>query len=532
MQDKLKQLNNASWKKISELSAGMKIAVPDIEGGFSWDEVASITPIGREEVWDIEVEDVHNFIGNDIFAHNTYANGGPAVQADVVAYDPSGNIVKAGPADQPAGVMIGFGENGSVSYEFNGRASVKVSAENGPVKVGDRLTVSATMPGFAMKMTEAGQSIGLALAEFGSTASGSVPAFVDLSYWAPSADAIAGSANDGTASGSPQVVVSSSGSPTGILVALADAVLTRVQNIWASGDIIAQGIKKTYFSLAETVQSQFGDMSFDMGTMVSNWLTRDIAVSPNIPDSERAIFQSNNVQAADQSKVDLAENGNYLATYGVDSTRGEIQLTGSSEISGGEARIYFDFSFTSIISETAPIRVIITPTTAVQGQLYIDAKTPYGFIVKSINGPGNASFDWLVIARRKGFEGTDVFGSTSSSSFSSPSDSGSKVTPSPSTTPTPLPSVTPTPEPTPIPSESPSPEPTLSPTSSPTTTPTTESAPEPTPSPSSSDDSSESTVTPSPSTTPESTSTPEPTPTPSESPSPSPNPEVSESPAQ
>ncbi|KKT82882.1 MAG: hypothetical protein UW81_C0032G0001, partial [Candidatus Giovannonibacteria bacterium GW2011_GWC2_44_9] len=297
-------------------------------------------------------------------------------------------------------------------------------------------------------------------------------------------------------------------------------------------DIIAQGIKKTYFSLAETVQSQFGDMSFDMGTMVSNWLTRDIAVSPNIPDSERAIFQSNNVQAADQSKVDLAENGNYLATYGVDSTRGEIQLTGSSEISGGEARIYFDFSFTSIISETAPIRVIITPTTAVQGQLYIDAKTPYGFIVKSINGPGNASFDWLVIARRKGFEGTDVFGSTSSSSFSSPSDSGSKVTPSPSTTPTPLPSVTPTPEPTPIPSESPSPEPTLSPTSSPTTTPTTESAPEPTPSPSSSDDSSESTVTPSPSTTPESTSTPEPTPTPSESPSPSPNPEVSESPAQ
>ena len=37
-----------------------------------WDPIVSIDPLGFEQVWDIEVEGTHNFIGNGIFAHNTY----------------------------------------------------------------------------------------------------------------------------------------------------------------------------------------------------------------------------------------------------------------------------------------------------------------------------------------------------------------------------------------------------------------------------------------------------------------------------
>ncbi|MBI4397523.1 MAG: hypothetical protein HY586_00175 [Candidatus Omnitrophica bacterium] len=37
-----------------------------------WDPIVSIEPVGREQVYDIEVEGTHNFIGNGIFAHNTY----------------------------------------------------------------------------------------------------------------------------------------------------------------------------------------------------------------------------------------------------------------------------------------------------------------------------------------------------------------------------------------------------------------------------------------------------------------------------
>src|SRR3989338_4175111 len=70
----------ARWSKVSELKPGVLIGIPDIKDGLDWDEIVSIKPVGRQEVWDIEVEGTHNFIGNDIFAHNTYANGGPAVQ--------------------------------------------------------------------------------------------------------------------------------------------------------------------------------------------------------------------------------------------------------------------------------------------------------------------------------------------------------------------------------------------------------------------------------------------------------------------
>ncbi|MEK6733118.1 MAG: hypothetical protein AABY55_05770, partial [Candidatus Omnitrophota bacterium] len=48
---------------------------PIAEGNYTdilWDHIASIEYIGYEHVYDIEVEGTHNFIGNGIFAHNTY----------------------------------------------------------------------------------------------------------------------------------------------------------------------------------------------------------------------------------------------------------------------------------------------------------------------------------------------------------------------------------------------------------------------------------------------------------------------------
>ncbi len=456
------------WTKVSELSVGMKIAVPDIESGFSWDEIVSIKPVGREVVWDIEVEGTHNFIGNDIFAHNTYANGGPAVPADVVAYDIAGNIKKAGPGDNPAGIMIGFGENGSVSYEFNGRASVKVTTENGPIKTGDKLAVSKTIPGYAMKMTEAGQSIGIAMGDFSGTASASsqVLAFANINYWAPSTAAVA--------SGSTAVVVSSSSSPIDVLATLANAVLTKVQNLWASGDIIKEGIGKTFFAISNLQLSIFN---------VADWGTRDITITNTADDATKSLFTGNAAQAAGESKLDLQDNGNYLATYGVDSTRGEIQLSGSSQLVAGEAKIYFDYSFSSIISATAPIRVIVTPTTMMQGQLYVSDKTPYGFVIKELNSQDTGNFDWLVIARRKGFEGTDAFGATAS--VSAPVSPSATPTPAPSENPPPAgggeSTPAPTPEPTPAPTESPTPTPDATPAPSDTPAPTPDSTPTPTP---------------------------------------------------
>ncbi|MEK6968487.1 MAG: hypothetical protein AABX51_07720, partial [Nanoarchaeota archaeon] len=41
-----------------------------------WDKIVSIEYVGYEHVYDIEVEGTHNFIGNNIFAHNTYIGRG------------------------------------------------------------------------------------------------------------------------------------------------------------------------------------------------------------------------------------------------------------------------------------------------------------------------------------------------------------------------------------------------------------------------------------------------------------------------
>ena len=73
-----------------------------------------------------------------------------------------------------------------------GRLPVKVTEENGAILPGDRLTVSKTVPGAAMKQTEPGQSIGIALERFelgimnNELGMGKILVFVNLSYWVPS----------------------------------------------------------------------------------------------------------------------------------------------------------------------------------------------------------------------------------------------------------------------------------------------------------------------------------------------------------
>jgi len=191
----------------------------------------------------------------------------------------------------------------------------------------------------------------------------------------------------------------------------------------------------------------------------------------------------------------LAENGSYLATYGVDSTRGEIQLSGSADLVMGEAKVYFDYSFTAIISDKVPLKVLVTPTTnTIRGQLYVERKSVYGFVVKELNGMSDGKFDWLVIARRKGYEGNDATASASadfSTSSQAPETTGGGASSTPAPTPLettagdslPLTGQAPSPTPeatiTPTPSESPSVTPEITPeaTPAPSETPTPETSP-------------------------------------------------------
>jgi replicative DNA helicase len=41
------------------------------ESDIYWDEIISITELGTEDVYDATVENVHNFVANDIIVHNS-----------------------------------------------------------------------------------------------------------------------------------------------------------------------------------------------------------------------------------------------------------------------------------------------------------------------------------------------------------------------------------------------------------------------------------------------------------------------------
>jgi replicative DNA helicase len=41
------------------------------ESDVYWDKIVSIEPAGEEEVYDLTVDGLHNFVANDIIAHNS-----------------------------------------------------------------------------------------------------------------------------------------------------------------------------------------------------------------------------------------------------------------------------------------------------------------------------------------------------------------------------------------------------------------------------------------------------------------------------
>ncbi|MBI2600974.1 hypothetical protein HYW42_03395 [Candidatus Daviesbacteria bacterium] len=61
---------SAVWKKVKHLKPGDVIAT-----SAGWEKVQNIYSTGRKQTYDLQIEGTHNFVGNDIVAHNTYISG-------------------------------------------------------------------------------------------------------------------------------------------------------------------------------------------------------------------------------------------------------------------------------------------------------------------------------------------------------------------------------------------------------------------------------------------------------------------------
>ncbi|HOI97967.1 MAG TPA: NYN domain-containing protein, partial [Candidatus Pacearchaeota archaeon] len=72
----VKSDDRGRWTKVADLCEGMEIATADENSGRAvWERIAKIEKLPAEQVYDIEVEGTHNFVGNGIVAHNTYLQG-------------------------------------------------------------------------------------------------------------------------------------------------------------------------------------------------------------------------------------------------------------------------------------------------------------------------------------------------------------------------------------------------------------------------------------------------------------------------
>ncbi|MEK7680825.1 MAG: NYN domain-containing protein, partial [Patescibacteria group bacterium] len=75
------------WVKVAFLSEGDLVATHNEENKTAkFEKIVSLKKTGKEQVYDIEVENTHNFVGNDIIAHNTYIQGNLGVGTTAPSY--------------------------------------------------------------------------------------------------------------------------------------------------------------------------------------------------------------------------------------------------------------------------------------------------------------------------------------------------------------------------------------------------------------------------------------------------------------
>ncbi len=271
----------------------------------------------------------------DVVAVNDSAMEGQAFGIFKASATEQGKVIGI-VSTQPAFTMEG-GLKDSVSrlLALAGRVPVKISTENGAIKIGDKLTVSATVPGAAMKYTGSGTIVGMALENYSSLALGKIVTYVSLSW---NKDA---------------------GNP---------ADLTTQTD--ASGQLTQQDLNLGGYNILNVKSIAGKDNKWEIDE--NGWLINKLITTQG------------------EKKV-----------YSVASESAEINLSGFGQLVNGEARIDFEAATREIISSSTPLKISITLTAPANG-VYVLKKDGWGFIVKELNGGvSNATFDWVVIARRK-----------------------------------------------------------------------------------------------------------------------------------
>ncbi len=121
--------NEGEWVTVAQLVPGLMIAVTSTDDTHAtWECIETITTEAASPVYDIEIDDTHNFVANGIIAHNTLITGGLGVGVS--------NAV-AGSADILNDLNIGA----TKSYKIGGQGILTLTASG--ALVGGDLTGNA-----------------------------------------------------------------------------------------------------------------------------------------------------------------------------------------------------------------------------------------------------------------------------------------------------------------------------------------------------------------------------------------------------
>ncbi|EKD42977.1 MAG: hypothetical protein ACD_72C00514G0001, partial [uncultured bacterium] len=90
--------------------------------------------------------------------------------------------------------------------------------------------------------------------------------------------------------------------------------------------------------------------------------------------------------------------------YAMQSPAAEFVFSSSSQLVAGETKIEFDQTIKDIIDPDQSLKITVTLTSNEAKGLFVAEKNNSGFTVKEVKGgSSNASFDWMVVARRKDY---------------------------------------------------------------------------------------------------------------------------------
>lgn len=269
-----------------------------------------------------------------------FAGTGEAVRRSASAYDTK----LAGIVSTRPGFLAGENTSGQYPVALAGRVPTRVTNEAGAIAVGDPLT-SSSLSGYAMKATRPGPIIGYAL-EASDATQHSILVFVRGGWYGGEATTTL----PGTSNTASQV-----------------SSIATIENL----DVVT----------TRRVDSATGMWSIaEDGTFRTRGLVTMIAQN---------------------------DTGAEVELYATASSQVTVMLSGTATLQSGSATILFeevDANFNDVISDTEPIRVLVTPN-GPTSPLFVNHRERNGFTVSELGGTTNGvSFDWLVIAYREGYE--------------------------------------------------------------------------------------------------------------------------------